>query len=414
MIVKPPRFAPPGSRAATRREVVAATLAGMGLWSTRSLAAPPTARTISTVPLPSAAVATSTAPAAAPLISSAGPGLGTIASQHGRTFGAAIQSNLLVSDPVYAAAVTAECGLLMPDYETKWGTLQPVEGTFKFGPLDNLLNWARLHGRPVRGHALVWHLDLPDWVTKALAESPDRARAVLDTHISRVLTHTQGSIREWDVVNEVVADPAGSDTPQAGPGELRDSPWLRALGADYIGLALRIAKERDPRIRVALNEYGTEEAAPHHFEKRRRVLNLVRSLRRANVPLDAVGLQGHLQIIQPFSGPFFTQYCRLLAAEGVELVVTEMDVREHWKIPDGFAARDRIVADRVRAFVDAAIDGGIKTFITWGLEDGYSWLATNPYVKRQDGLEHRGLPLDDDGHRKLYWQAMADALRRPA
>ena len=266
----------------------------------------------------------------------------------------------------------------------------------------------------MRGHALVWHLDLPDWVTKALGEGPDRARTVMDTHITRVLSHTQGSIHDWDVVNEVVADPSGSDTPQTGPGELRDTPWLRGLGPDYIAMALRLAKERDRSVRVALNEYGTEEAAPHHFEKRRRLLNLVRSLRKANVPLDAVGLQGHLQMVQPFSGPYFTQFCRLLGNEGVELVVTEMDVREHWKIPDGFAARDKLVADRVKAFVDAAIDGGVKTFITWGIEDKYSWLATNPYVKRQDGLEHRGLPLDDDGHRTLYWQAMADALRRPA
>ncbi len=402
MIVKPPRLA-------SRRDVVAATLAGMGLWAGPSKAAGPPARRVSDAP-PAAPVPTS--PPAGPASAFAGPGLGPIAAAHGRMYGAAIQSNLLATDPVFAANVNAECGMVMPDYETKWGMLQPKEGSFNFGPLDTLLNWARPRGRPVRGHALVWHLDLPDWVTKALGESADRARAVMDTHITRVMSHTQGSIHDWDVVNEVVADPSGSDTPQTGPGELRDSPWLRALGPDYIATALRIAKERDRSVRVALNEYGTEESAPHHFEKRRRLLNLVRSLRKAGVPLDAVGLQGHLQMVQPFSGPYFTQFCRLLGNEGVELVVTEMDVREHWKIPDGFAARDKLVADRVRAFVDAAIDGGIKTFITWGIEDKYSWLATNPFVKRQDGLEHRGLPLDDDGHRTPYWQAMADALRR--
>ena len=403
MIVKP-------AASLRRREVVAATLAGLGLYAAPAAGAAP-ARRISDVPLPSFAPPAPVPPPAPP---PAGPGLGTIAAAHGRVYGAAIQSHLLASDPVYAAAVNTECGLLMPDYETKWGMLQPTEGKFNFKPLDGLLNWARLHGRPVRGHALVWHLDLPEWVTKALGEGPDRARSVLDTHIGRVLAHTQGAIHDWDVVNEVVADPSGSDTPQAGPGELRDSAWLRALGPDYIATALRIAKERDHNVRVALNEYGTEEAAPHHFEKRRRLLNLVRSLRRANVPLDAVGLQGHLQMVQPFSGQYFTQFCRLLANEGVELVVTEMDVREHWKIPDGFAARDKLVADRVKAFVDAAIDGGVKTFITWGIEDKYSWLASNPFVKRQDGLEHRGLPLDDDGQRTPYWQAMADGLRRPA
>ncbi|WP_254070651.1 endo-1,4-beta-xylanase [Acidisphaera sp. L21] len=415
MIVKQPRVARPGSRLASRREVIAATLAGMGLFPTgANAAAPPPARQISTAPplptLPHAA--TSTAPAPGPVISSAGPGLGEIAAKHGRVYGAAIQSHLLAKDPVYAASVTNECGLLMPDYETKMGVLQAKEGTFNFKPLDTLLNWARLHNRPVRGHALVWHLDMPDWVEKALAEGAERAKGILDTHITRVLSHTQGSIHDWDVVNEVVADPSGSDTPQTTPGELRDSPWLKALGPDYIPMALRLAKERDRNVRVALNEYGVEEAAPHHFEKRRRMLNLVRSLRKAGVPLDAVGLQGHLQMVQPFNAQYFTQFCRLLGNEGVELVVTEMDVREHWKIPDGFAARDKLVADRVKSFVDAALEGGVKTFITWGIQDNYSWLATNPFVKRQDGLEHRGLPLDDDGHRTLYWQAMATEFAR--
>jgi endo-1,4-beta-xylanase len=90
-----------------------------------------------------------------------------------------------------------------------------------------------------------------------------------------------------------------------------------------------------------------------------------------------------------------------------------MDIREHWKLPDGgLPGRDRAVADRIRAFVDAALNGGVKVFVTWGLMDKYSWLASEVHVKRQDGLEHRGLPWDDDGHRKLFWLAMAQTLGR--
>ena len=351
---------------------------------------------------------------ATPAVPIGPPGLGQIAAANGRAYGAAIQSNLLATDPIFAASVTNECGLLMPDYEAKWNTMQATEGHFDFTRLDTMIAWAQAHGRAVRGHALVWHQALPDWVLQALTKGPDRAREVLETHIAHVLIHTRGIIHEWDVVNEPVADPAGSDTPQAGPSVFRDSPWLRALGPDYIPMALRMAKERDRAGRVALNEYGTEEAAPHHIEKRRRLLDLVRGLRKVNAPLDVIGLQGHLQIIQPFSGRDFTQFCLALRNEGVELVVTEMDVREHWKIPDGFAARDAIVADRVKAFLDAALEGGVKTFITWGLQDNYSWLAYTPHVKREDGLEHRGLPLDGQGHRTPYWLAMANAFRRPA
>ncbi len=403
----------------TRRALVAATLAGMRLQPAGAASLPVPLPRLPTSPLPASPLPAGppasppVAPAPPePAIPPGPPGLGAIASSHGRAFGAAVQSQRFAEDPAYGTTVALECGLLMPDYETKMSFMQPKPGVFDFTAIDRLLAWARAHGKPVRGHGLIWHQGLPDWAAAVIARGPEAARALMANHIGRVLAHTQGSIHEWDVVNEPVADPAGSDVPQTGPGELRDTPLLQALGPGYIPAALRIAKEADGSVRVAINEYGLEEAAPHHYEKRRRFLNLVRTLRHQDVPLDAVGLQGHLQMVQPFSGPAFTAFCRLLRAEGVELVVTEMDIREHWRVPDGFAARDRLVADRIRAFMDAAIDGGVKTFVTWGLEDRYSWLASEPHVKRQDGLEHRGLPLDDDGHRKPYWLAMADAFRK--
>lgn len=389
----------PGAAGPTRRGLAGAALAGLAL---RPAAAAP----LTAVPLPSPV------PALAPAIPSGPPGLGAIAASHGRAFGAAVQSQLFAADLAYGDQAALECGLLMPDYETKWAFMQPKEGVFDFNAIDRLIAWAQVHGKPVRGHGLIWHQGMPDWAQAALAEGPERARAVITNHIGRVLAHTQGEIREWDVLNEVVADPPGSDHPQFTPGDLRDTPFLRALGPGYIATVLRLTKQRAPSVRVVLNEYGLEEAAPHHTEKRRRFLDLVRSLRRQNVPLDAVGLQGHLQMVQPFSGPPFTEFCRLLRAEGLDLVVTEMDIREHWRLPDGLPARDRLVADRIRAFMDAALAGGVGTFLTWGLQDRFSWLASEVHVKRQDGLEHRGLPLDDDGRRKPYWLAMADAFRR--
>ncbi len=342
-----------------------------------------------------------------------GPGLGAIAAAHGRVYGAAVANNLLTADPRLSALADAECGLMMTDYEAKWGVIEPVQGQFNFATLDALLAWAEAHRKPVRGHGLVWFKEVPDWLAPAIAASPKQAYAILSHHLATVLDHTKGVIREWDVLNEVVADPPGSDVPQAN-GELRDCAWLRSLGPGYISLALRLCRDYGPNLVLALNEYGTEENAPHHIEKRRRLLALVRSLRQANVPLDTVGLQGHMQLVQPFSGPAFTQFCRDLRAEGVTLVVTEMDVRESWQGPTLLPDRDRVVADRVRAFMDAAIDGGIETFITWGLCDRYSWLATDDSVRRHDGLVHRGLPFDDDYDRKPYWQAMAEAFRRPA
>lgn len=338
-------------------------------------------------------------------------GLNSIAAARGRGFGAAVEMNLLLRDPQYAALVERDCGLLMPAYEAKWAALQPREGAFETYQLDTFLSWAKQRGKIVRGHALVWHKDLPDWALAALQESPKRARGVMEAHFDYVLAHTRDGIRDWDVVNEPVADPPGSDTPQA-TGELRETPWLRALGPDYIALAFRLARERDATLRLTLNEYGIEEDTPYCQEKRRRLLNLVRSLRKAGVPVQSVGIQAHLQMVRSFSVPVFTRFCRALRAEGVDLIVTEMDVREHWKVPEGYVARDQVVAERVGRFMEAALEGGIRNFMTWGLVDRYSWLVNDPGVARTDGLQHRGLPLDWEGNQKQYWRVMAEAFRR--
>ncbi|MFT8243020.1 endo-1,4-beta-xylanase [Roseomonas sp. BN140053] len=358
-----------------------------------------------------AALATAPLLAAAPARAQReGPGLGEIARSRGLAFGAAVQASMLAADPSFARLVDTECALLVPEYEGKWGTVQPQEGRFDFAPLDALIGWARARNKTVRGHAIVWHQALPDWTAAALAEGPRRGRALLEAHMDAVLPHTRASIRDWDVVNEVIADPPGSDTPQAS-GEMRDSPWLRCFGPGYVELALRLARERDPSLKLTLNDYGVEEEAPHCLEKRRRLLALVRSLRRAGAPLDQVGMQAHLQMDRPFNPASFTAFCRSLRAEGVELLITELDMRESWRVPEGYPARDQLVADRIRAFADAAREGGVKTFLTWGLLDRDSWLVKDAGVRRTDGLQHRGLPLDWEGGRKAYWQALADSFR---
>jgi endo-1,4-beta-xylanase len=337
------------------------------------------------------------------------PGLGELARANGVTFGAAVQGGLLRQDTDYALAFAREAAIVVPEYEGKWGSLQPQENRFNSAALDAILSWGRRAGRPVRGHALIWHQDMPDWTRQAIAESPERARAVMAAYIGTVLEHTQPQIRDWDVVNEVVADPPGSDTPQAS-GELRDSPWLRALGPSYIETALKLARESDATLRLTLNEYGIEEDTPAAAEKRRRLLVLVRGLVERKVPLDAVGLQSHLQLAKPFRPGVLAGFIKELQSLGLSVLNTEMDNRESWDAPQDLAARDALVAERAYAFVSTALGAGVRTVLTWGLSDRYSWLTTDPGVAMPDKRTHRGLPLDADWRRKPMWDALGRAL----
>jgi endo-1,4-beta-xylanase len=334
-----------------------------------------------------------------------------IAASRAFTYGCAAKASLLAEEPALARLVAREAGLLVPEYEAKFAALQPEEGRFDTAPLDALLAWARRNGKPVRGHALVWHQDLPGWAQAALAEGPRRARAVLDAHLDRVLAHTADRILDWDVVNEPVANPPGSDVPEPpGGGELRATPWLRALGPDYVAIALRAARERAPTLRLTLNDYGVEADTPSAEEKRRRLLRLLRALRGNNVPLDAVGIQGHLQLREPFRAAVFRDFVRQLRALDLQVAVTEMDVREPRPPAGDFVARDRAVAQRVHAFASAAFEGGARTLLTWGISDRWSWLHRDPAVALAPGDVHRGLPFDWELNRKQMWHALARAF----
>jgi endo-1,4-beta-xylanase len=343
--------------------------------------------------------------------------LADIAASRGILYGCAVKGELLAQAPEFAALVATEAALVVPEYEGKFGTIQPEEGRFQFGPLDSVTSWAGHFRKSVRGHALVWYQEMPDWARAALGEGPVRARRVMDAHFDRVLSATRPRIRDWDVVNEPIANPPGSDIPEppGNTGDLRDTPWLRALGPDYPAIALRAARERDQTLRLTLNDYGVEADTPHAEEKRRRLLRLLRSLRQRNVPLDAVGIQAHLQMREPFRADIFRDFVRQIRALDLQVLITELDVRETRPPPGDFVVRDTAVALRTHAFLSAAIEGGVRTVLTWGISDRWTWLWREQAVALGPGDTHRGLPFDWELNRKQMWRAMARAfLGQPA
>jgi endo-1,4-beta-xylanase len=339
-----------------------------------------------------------------------GEGLSALATKQGITFGTAVLAAELTKDADYQQAVDREASLITPVWEAKWDALQPQEGVLNVEPLKALVDWAAPRRKVIRGHALVWHVSFPAWAAQRLKGGRDAAISVMASHMDRVLAYTRPFIRDWDVVNEALADPPGSDTPQIGPGDLRRTPWLDAMGPDYIQQAFIMARQRDPTLRLVLNDYGVEEDTPAAEEKRRRFLALIRDLLSKGTPIDAVGVQAHLQLANPFRHEPFQRFVRSLREAGLQVLVTELDIREVWNAPQELGARDALVAERAYAFTSAALDAGIRTFSTWGLSDRYTWLTTEPAVALPHGRLHRGLPLDDRLQRKAMWSALARAF----
>lgn len=312
--------------------------------------------------------------------------LGALAARSGRVFGSAAQVDVLAADPAYTALFAREVRQITGENELKWHRLRPAPDRFDWVPADRLLAFADRHALAVRGHTLVWHENLPDWLA-SLGRDGDLAGAV-DRHIDAVVGRYAGRIPWWDVVNEPVRVEDG-----ASDG-LRRSMFRERLGPDYIADTLRRAHAADPGARLAINEYDLEGAGPYFDARRRIFLDLLRRLRDRNAPLAIVGLQSHLKWRDRFDAALFADFLATVASLGFAVHLTELDVGDRG-LPAAFAPRDAAVAGRAGAYLRVALaEPAVEVVTVWGLSDRYSWLGSSRWTRRADGSPSRGCAYD--------------------
>lgn len=332
-------------------------------------------------------------------------GLDAIAQSGGRRFGAATRTGFIETEADFAAALRAECGILTPEISGKWGAIQPEPDTWHFAALDALVEIAGQWGSGVHGHALLWHGSLPRHAASEMKKSGHWA--IVEAYFDRVLMRYRNRITRWDVINE----PVGYDD------DLRPSPFLSAFGPDYIPRALTAARDRAPGAILCINEIDLEADDDLRGKRRLRLLRLAEKLLSSGVPLDAIGLQGHLKLSERLS-PQYRRFVEEIAALGLSVFVTEMDVQENdLKLP--VAVRDQRVADATWRFLEAVLASPAATSVTtWGLSDRHSWLRRDEKVP-DHRLEadpwtaiNRGLPLDGRMRPKPMYDAIAMLFRQ--
>jgi endo-1,4-beta-xylanase len=155
-----------------------------------------------------------------------------------------------------------------------------------------------------------------------------------------------------------------------------------------------------------LNEMGLEYEGGEAQAKRRAMLALLEAERGAGAPIQALGIQSHLDAAsRPGRHSELRAFLREVAASGLKVMITELDVDDR-RVPGGVAERDAAVADAYRAFLDLVLEEApVLSVATWGLTDRRSWLGAGA------ARPARPLPLDRALRRKPAWRAVAAALR---
>ncbi len=327
--------------------------------------------------------------------------LKAIAASRAFVFGTAAASYELRDDD-FTPVLLREAEMLVPEYEMKRKALETSPGVYDFAALDSLFAFAARNRLSMRGHPLVWYYANPPWLTEMLAARPDEA--LLTGHIQTVLRRYP--MTSVDVVNEALAPPGRAVRADG----LRPSLWLEAFGPGYVDLAFHAARAADSRVQLVYNDWGFEQGGADNDRFRSTTLRFLDGLLKRRVPVDALGMQGHLSAFgNRVDQRKLRDFLEEIRARGLAVLITELDVKDTGG-PADIEARDRAVADEARRFLDVVLDcPATQAVLTWSLSDRY---VDGPHEWKLKllGWRFRKSPYDDQMRRKPLWQAMARAF----
>ena len=283
---------------------------------------------------------------------------------------------------------------MIVNHQLSWNVIEPARGEWNFAPADAVHEFARLHNLQEFGFHFAWDNDLlddfPAWVGEIT--DGDELRSVIRERARRIFERYP-RLSAIDVINEPLSTFGSS---------LTQNHFYRVLGPDYLVQLFVIVESEAPRsTRLFVNENFVE----YRPEKADALVALVGDLLDRGARVDAVGLQTHLILGEP-DWALMRRTMDRLAALGVKVMLTEVDVPVEPALPDRF----EVQATRYRRVVETCLAvRACDTINVWGVDDGHTWL---------DSLLGPGtdpLLFDRERNPKPGYFAFRDALasRRP-
>lgn len=241
-----------------------------------------------------------------------------------------------------------------------WAGFEREQGKPAYERPEHMAKWCAENGITTKGHPLVWSHEAgtPAWLP---LDKPDEVKRLIENRIKDIVTHYGDSIRIWDVVNESV--------------------HTRFAGMDilpYTSDPVRWARSANPKATLIVNEFAmfTDAKAKDAF------LALLKQMKTAGVPYDAVGLQSHMH-----GGPYpISAILSVLdeyAALGKPLHLTETTVLSGGKetTPDG----EKKQAEYVEQFYRACFSHpSVRAITWWDFSDAGAWQGVAAGLVRKD------------------------------
>lgn len=259
--------------------------------------------------------------------------------------------------------------------------IHPEEDKYRFEEADEIVDFAIANKMKVRGHTLVWHKQVPDWMfvdKKGNEASRDLLLSRMKEHINTVMKRYKGKVYCWDVVNESVEE--------NGLEMYRQSKWYKIIGPDFVQKAFEYARKADPDAKLFYNDYNCTSPA-----KSKLIYSLAKSLKENGGLIDGIGMQGHWNIYEP-SFDRIMDTIDLYSSTGLKIQITELDMSMYHA--DDKTKEVKMPTDEMIWLQQERFEGVFKIFrdyrdiltgVTfWGVADDYTWLDDFPVPGRKD------------------------------
>ncbi len=283
-----------------------------------------------------------------------------------------------MSDPK-TAAIAKEFNIGVAENAMKIDATEPSKGNFTLDHPRKMIDFASRNGMDMRGHTLVWHSQVPSWISSDGKKNnhnwtKEQLLEIMRNHINGVAGGLKGQLREWDVVNECLDDDQSVVWSNPNGYKMRSTVWYNVIGEEFLDQAFRMAHEADPDAMLYLNDYGVEFMGDPKAEA---YYNLVKKLVEKGTPIHGVGLQCHITTGQ-LNVKRLKDNIRRYKDLGLKCIITELDIAQ--ADPSAADAAKRQAEDYCALVMGALSEENCPTVMIWGLCDPDSWRENNPLL----------------------------------
>jgi endo-1,4-beta-xylanase len=267
------------------------------------------------------------------------------------------------------------------------------ENNFNYTELNKNINWMLANKITPTVHMIIGPDNyMPDWLINDKAKSATDLDALLRKMIYNIMD-TNGNnekVAVWNVINELFED----------DGTYRNNMLWNKIGWEqdgsklvgdekintqhplFIRKAFAYCREKTNK-KLELRDFNIESDNPKedNYKKNKAIYQLLKHMLNTNIPIDAVGIQGHLLVGKSnwrLENNALKNTVSKFKALGIEVYITEMDAsieKQTWS--------DSVAQQQKKDYYDyikQALEGGVVRISLWGVQDGMDkgWL-TNEY-----------------------------------